>query len=111
MRISDWSSDGCSSDLEQPTRYVDRDAAAECGVAAVDQGAASASLTKAEILVMQDFGRGEAVMKFDEVEVGDVDPRSLIDLQGGGARDLVEISQPVFEIGRASVREKVGQYG
>src|SRR3546814_615921 len=84
---------------EQPTRYVDRDVAAECGVAAVDQGAASASLTKTEILVMQDFGRGEAVMKFDEVEVGDVDPRSRIGLQGGGARDLVEISQPVFDVG------------
>src|SRR3546814_11050940 len=63
---------------EQPTRYVDRDAAAECGVAAVDQGAASASLPKTEMLVMQDFGRGDEVRNFAKVEGGAVDPRPRI---------------------------------
>src|SRR3546814_4740310 len=90
MRISDWSSDVCSSDLQQPLgleRFLD-----EIGRAAPDRGDRSI-----KVAVARDHQhRDRRIAPFDLVEqVEPVQPRAL---------------EPDVEIGRASCRERVCQY-
>src|SRR3546814_16179583 len=97
MRISDWSSDVCSSDLQLPDMLEDPPHAR----------AASGRITRDDELL----GRVRAAFA--------VDPQALLDLQRAfGGADLPERpaahaqqrAQLVGTIGRASCRERVCPY-
>src|SRR3546814_12389964 len=97
MRISDWSSDVCSSDL---TRQVDRFVDVErigAAMAHITEGAATRTL------VAHDHERGRAFAK----ALAYVRARGLFahSMQIMLAQDFLD------EIGRASGRERVCQYG
>src|SRR3546814_12840459 len=99
MRISDWSSDVCSSDLfgvERP-RFGDRPATrggAEEGVEAARRGLLAAELFDQPGRIEGDHPQILRARAFDEFFV----------------RGRVE-RRPTPKIGRASCRERVGQYG
>src|SRR3546814_9210546 len=86
MRISDWSSDVCSSDLAESTRGT-------------RSGWLGADLTKESVVV--EFGK-EQLAAIDEL-MGNVRARNL---------PFPEIAREDFshQIGRASCRERVCQY-
>src|SRR3546814_14627103 len=85
MRISDWSSDVCSSDLDQRLmRHHPRDKARAFGLFGVHHPA------------------GEA--HFHRLRLADRAGEALRAAHAGGDAELD------FEIGRASWRERVGQY-
>src|SRR3546814_2195299 len=69
MRISDWSSDVCSSDLQQPARGVDRQRARALDRAGGDERPALAFLAEAEALQRHDHAVGEAVVDLRDVHV------------------------------------------
>src|SRR3546814_14943303 len=94
MRISDWSSDVCSSDLE--LEHADRQ--------------------RAEVFAQQRFARGDVESREAQLQVapGDAPPpaqqRTQQRAQWRAQRALPRPWQPC-EIGRASCRERVCQYG
>src|SRR3546814_6064236 len=95
MRISDWSSDVCSSDLERR----------------VNDQQTIVRREMREQRVLQHFGIGG---RFDDPgsrhrahAVAEFLQRRIDGGGGGGAFGIVEIAT---EIGRASCRERVGQY-
>src|SRR3546814_4387022 len=92
MRISDWSSDVCSSDLEP-------DAPAAAGVQVSMIGPALRSSDLDRSIKFYEQGLGMRVLR--TIKMGST--TEVILGFGGG------IGQP--EIGRASGRERVGQYG
>src|SRR3990167_3913350 len=63
---------------QQPAGDIHRDAAAQLGVAVVDQPSRLAVGAEAEVLVVNDLGRGEAVVQLDEAEVLRPDAGCLI---------------------------------
>src|SRR3546814_3458256 len=77
MRISDWSSDVCSSDLERQR------ADARDQIAVGDECAATAALAETEILQRDQHGDRETVVDRGIFDVGRGDPRLG---EGGGAR-------------------------
>src|SRR3546814_7818954 len=87
MRISDWSSDVCSSDLPQDARR------AEDAALVVDHEAQA--VAEAELAHL----RGE-----------DVRRRQHVGQRAGGILDRVDVEEH-GEIGRAACRERVCQYG
>src|SRR3546814_9444860 len=85
MRISDWSSDVCSSDLS--IDFI--------GVIGMDHDDAGPRQT------------GQPVQQFVIHPLGQDDRQAGMDAQ---AADVFEVAQSVAEIGRASCRERVCQY-
>src|SRR2546421_2861268 len=65
---------------EQTTGDVHRNLAAECDGAAVDHLTGLAVFAQAEVLVMQDLGRREAVVQLDEIDVFRSDAGHLVGL-------------------------------
>src|SRR3546814_13339690 len=97
MRISDWSSDVCSSDLEQDLR------------GAWERG--ELSLVYQPVYRMSDnrLAGAEALLRWQHPEHGPTAPSVFIDVaeQSG----LIEIIGPaVLQIGMAAGRERVGKY-
>ena len=76
---------------KQPARHVHRNSATMCCLAAVDEGTRLACVAKAQVLVVQDLCRGEAVVQFDQIEVRYFDARGFLSQLGGRPRDFVEI--------------------
>src|SRR3546814_10782603 len=97
MRISDWSSDVCSSDLDQRDRAARR--LAESGEALLGEVAQGRARKAAGFVRVGAFER-----RTGDRGVGD--DQRVEALVGGDARDVVDIG----EIGRASCRERVCQY-
>src|SRR3546814_3799663 len=101
MRISDWSSDVCSSDLLMDARHHDRVLAITSHVphliAYTIVGTASD---------LENQLRREALESSDVVETAEV-----IKYSAGGFRDFTRIAASDPEIGRASCRERVCKYG
>src|SRR3546814_11734083 len=103
MRISDWSSDVCSSDLERDAARGEADLAeladaAEIGGA--EEGRPGRDLVEAalaERLVHPEAGEGRGLL---------AEPRRYVTRIDGEQRRVV-----VDQIGRASCRERVCQYG
>src|SRR3546814_4595754 len=95
MRISDWSSDVCSSDLLETRLAAANEALADAHAA--DKGWKRATIEKA---ARDAFARAHKGVKIDALHLVQV-----IDKPG------VDADEAVFhEIGRASCRERVGQY-
>src|SRR3546814_18541685 len=95
MRISDWSSDVCSSDLDRPLRVGAQRQAGNVQVGGLLLNAAGIGDREPgvadqvhELVVAQRLGKADA----------------LLALQGGGQSELAQA-----EIGRASCREGVCQ--
>src|SRR3546814_13796537 len=101
MRISDWSSDVCSSDLDWPSAQGER----------------------AQLVLSRDPGKPliEAIAIAGKTVLGGIDPAGVVTV---GTRDLKQgwtiffdnprkrpfESFPLTQIGRASCRERVCQY-
>src|SRR3546814_1560585 len=102
MRISDWSSDVCSSDLRVETVMNDPEvvaamngeavAAAEAAVAAIDEAEIASAVAEAEAAV-------EAI-----------DMRDVHEAMAEAEASLAAIDMDKVQIGRASCRERVCQY-
>src|SRR3546814_12298921 len=113
MRISDWSSDVCSSDLAfEAAVDLARHLAPGIVKAVENVGDRLAVLRDEEILHRHQLGNRETVVNFDQVElfarIGDA---SLLIGSGSrvtGVADMAAI--PCIQIGRASCRERVCQY-
>src|SRR3546814_11431558 len=110
MRISDWSSDVCSSDLSRARQHT-RGAEAQEGVvgefdrqvqAGQEVGIGRAVGDRRRLHLSADELRIEARRRLDGVDDLDAD----IAANGGAARVVVELGQS----GRASCRERVCQY-
>src|SRR3546814_5880207 len=93
VRISDWSSDVCSSDLQEP---------------AVDERAAASGLSESRVHVrgsLEPFDRasvlGSAAVFVATSERSDWPWRVI---------EALTVGTPIAEIGRASCRERVCQY-
>src|SRR3546814_20857459 len=102
MRISDWSSDVCSSDLIDPRGEFARGVA----VAGEDRD------TIAILMLRRQFERGLEIGRADDLQHG-AENLFLVAFHVGG--DMVEQrradEESLFvEIGRASCRERVCQY-
>src|SRR3546814_14559945 len=97
MRISDWSSDVCSSDLEAEQQMDLLEVALLAAIAApVGRGIGCA--VAGEAVVCEGLGDAR-----DEVLV--------LDLAGGGHHHLLRAVVGTQELGRASCRERGCQYG
>src|SRR3546814_18644554 len=99
MRISDWSSDVCSSDLDDLEDFAFGFALAEGIVASADEVVIDAIETSLE---------GVAIalsIPSDRASVLEARRRSLEGRSGGGICGMAQV-----EIGRASCRERVCQY-
>src|SRR3546814_14301669 len=117
MRISDWSSDVCSSDLEQPRAVpaADRAAARGDGVDAQHRRADARARDDRLVValeaagIMADVGRGAAHVEADQARLaqgcGAADHAA--DAPRGAGEDRIAAGE---EIGRASSRESVCQY-
>src|SRR3546814_15219386 len=106
MRISDWSSDVCSSDLVAPRRERQQDVAVGRGDGGDEvAGRADEALLAAEGVVEQQRGlllpRFRIAIDGDALAFGLAQRRAPLAVQSGGQR---------LEIGRASCRERVCTY-
>src|SRR3546814_13595161 len=111
MRISDWSSDVCSSDLN--LRAADADCTAACD-------RLYSQLQNAGVEVLYDDRDESAGAKFASMDLIGlpwqlvVGPRGLkngiVELKRRGDGERAELSPEAAEIGRASCREGVCQY-
>src|SRR3546814_12097007 len=113
MRISDWSSDVCSSDLREifevraAAEHLDPVVRAVVDLDVIERGAGS------------DAGQRQAVdflvLRKLETGIADLDilHRARIVGGGGAAEQRVRgaFERALAEIGRAPCRERVGQYG
>src|SRR3546814_2172431 len=120
MRISDWSSDVCSSDLNRASAWLfdQRDDAGR------DRGRRSPVLDAQldeDLLEMLVHGPRADVHDLARVAIGFAlgDPEQDValargqaqrTLKGGGLHSLAQFGKPKEEIGRASCRERVCQY-
>src|SRR3546814_18832020 len=105
MRISDWSSDVCSSDLFRPGKF--RDAINVAGGHADDP---RAQLIEAAIRFGEEVGLYRAAGREgggEEIEHDRPVPQRLLQGQGEGLAALRRVQR---EIGRASCRARVCQY-
>ena len=59
--------------------------------AGVDEGARPTRLAQPEVVVVDELGRGEAVVELDQVEVLGTDARLFVGLVGGQARERVDV--------------------
>src|SRR3546814_19096133 len=103
MRISDWSSDVCSSDLERQRAQVRERAVAGAEIVereadALVLEAADDRLREREIVEQRTFGDL------------DLEPRGRIAGLGEQFDDLLRQPGVAKQIGRASCRERGGQY-
>src|SRR3546814_4501083 len=96
MRISDWSSDVCSSDLDMATVPADMNDFAALRDANVPRGVATAHP------ICVERAQGSRVWA--------TDGRQYLDFVGGIGVMNVGHTHPAVEIGRASYRESVCQY-
>src|SRR3546814_19470799 len=94
-RISDWSSDVCSSDLSGTGCRAERSRRYRCRTAGVTSAAASAS--RAAIMTISN--------RFDDVQA----EWELLDDWEDRYRLLIDLGRA--QIGRASCRERVCKYG
>src|SRR3546814_15527111 len=104
MRISDWSSDVCSSDLDPPTEQIDLGEVV-AGLVEDMRGPSEAADVHLEAHVERDvivFGGDEAIETIVEHLI---DNAIGFSPPGGTVRVVVRA-----EIGRASCRERVCQY-
>src|SRR3546814_4805818 len=96
MRMSDWSSDVCSSDLKEPTLYVTlSESAAELKSVGLSHGWSFDGITIRELAASEEALRPDdqyTMFHQSEVELGET------------TRTILE------EIGRASCRERVCKY-
>src|SRR3546814_11910478 len=113
MRISDWSSDVCSSDLLKIVSKSPADGAfPEPGTVPIG-GPFTLVDHQGRTVTEQDFGNRYLLVFFGFSHCPDICPTTLADIAGtlamlGGVADAV---QPLFvnQLGRASCRERVGQ--
>src|SRR3546814_5061792 len=127
MRISDWSSDVCSSDLAQAFATISAGVARparidghpgpgnQMGNAVADLLDRSRDLVAEDHGLSQPHGAEAAVMIVVEIGAADAagpDPDPHLARSGGGGVDSLDaqILRSVNEIGRASCRERVCQY-
>src|SRR3546814_16144978 len=116
MRISDWSSDVCSSDLR---REIVRDARVELAIGPPEDrdGAGAVAVDRIEIVVapVPRRARGEAVflVEADDVVAPPRQPleRRLQRAAVGVERDEARSLRIDIVIGRASCRARVWKYG
>src|SRR3546814_13231810 len=108
MRISDWSSDVCSSDLQR---------LAGCALRRLNEGEerAVALLPAAPGAEHGEIGGRQEEIALRHARVIADAPQVPRRRQGAAVEILVEllpvdIDRPAIEIGRASCRERVGQY-
>src|SRR3546814_11216488 len=103
MRISDWSSDVCSSDLRG---HVEEDIKEEVGGEAERQQAGE--------LVARPEGDGEAIAQQQEVKAQQGEAADQPEFLGQHGKDEVGLflgqEVELAQIGRASCRERVCQY-
>src|SRR3546814_17568583 len=101
MRISDWSSDVCSSDLETVLRLLESSADAEFRpVGILDDSGSHIRMKLRGVPILGSTDALEEVVK--QMEAKGMRPASLI---------ITESSERLREIGRASCRERVCQDG
>src|SRR3546814_20411521 len=91
MRISDWSSDVCSSDL--PRSYAMQ----------VAKSVFLQTLRKNKVISIGSI--------LDLAALGDVDDAPGPEQHAHGQRELRRVEAAIGELGRASCRERVWQYG
>src|SRR3546814_15087921 len=103
MRISDWSSDVCSSDLAQ----------AACGFVRIVEGVHG----RERAFDAVGHGHAEQAAVDAELEETPVRPRAdqeLLELAGAvvvhAAAAMARLEVALVQIGRASCRDRVGQY-
>src|SRR3546814_15386904 len=126
MRISDWSSDVCSSDLkdaEKRLAKVDAELAGKLAAAESEIGAARTS-AMAEIEAVAAEAAGDLVAKLSGVKIAAADAKAAVKavLHGcfpddyGGRRDRTGVVRRPYgdrwgvdQNGRASCRDSVGQ--
>src|SRR3546814_12065951 len=107
MRISDWSSDVCSSDLVEIEGVLCGDLAADVAVAAVHAGALRLALRiRPRLRVAVGVGIVEAVVPLG---IEGHRQRQLAEARAVTERFGAFVHQ-LAEIGRASLRERVCQY-
>src|SRR5207249_2987212 len=77
----------------QTARDVHRGAAVPPGGARVEEADGVPGRAQHQVVVVHELGGGEAVVQLDQVEVGGVDPATLVGLAGGVASEGVEVRQ------------------
>src|SRR3546814_17440761 len=104
MRISDWSSDVCSSDLEKvdiPT------AARQLGVGTILEGSVRRAGDRVRITAQLIEAASDSHLWS---ETYDREIKDVFAIQDDIARSIADALQVALEIGRASCRERVCQY-
>src|SRR3546814_20856785 len=105
MRISDWSSDVCSSDLQGVAALIEQKAV---GLELVGLAAVRGARQKAQCAVVAEQPRWHAVVETDIAGPfrGVLERRGVGDIHAEGIDEAGELG----EIGRASCRERVCPY-
>src|SRR3546814_12627163 len=104
MRISDWSSDVCSSDLEKAISDVDGDPLLAFGGEAVDEQREVDFLPLRSDALAVGFERGELILEDHFAVVKQPPDQRRLAVVDRSAGDEAQ------QIGRASCRERVWQY-